>query len=551
MKKVLLLMAAGMMAASAANAADLVPEVLEGQLVTAISPDGRYVTSEEQGNVIITDITTGEHWDYSPGDDWTLYYSFGNGNCWSKTGVMVGCTKQDGDPAIWDNGSWKYLPNADNRTVYLTAINGDATHIIGNVGVIASDKAEHGITYIPAMWTLNGSGQWEGPQILPYPTVDWTGRAPQMINVICISDDAQTLLGQVQDYSGMYPFPIKYTKDADGNWQYTMLAQNYCNPDKVQFPTWIEDAPEQPNPEDFMNDAEYADYQAALEKYWETFDPADMPDPLDYMSGDMKTKYEELAAEYLTAAQEYNTMLETFFAALNKAAEKTTAFLFNNAVMTPDGRQGAVSSNDVTIPDPTNPWDTETINTPLYLDLVNDTDEWRAFPNHKSLIVSDIAWDSTLLGYTDDGIRHAYIRPAATGEWIPFEQHIQSTCPETYNFIQENCVHTYEITDYITGDTTSAVDDCILGVMRMTPDMSIFTSYAENVWDLSDTAPWYYSYILPTKALTLGVKDLVNPDDAEAPVEYFDLTGRRLTAPAPGTIVITRQGTTVTKTIVR
>lgn len=49
-----------------------------------------------------------------------------------------------------------------------------------------------------------------------------------------------------------------------------------------------------------------------------------------------------------------------------------------------------------------------------------------------------------------------------------------------------------------------------------------------------------------------GVADIINDnDDANAPVQYYDLRGMRIDNPAPGTIVLRRQGTTVTKVIVK
>ena len=45
--------------------------------------------------------------------------------------------------------------------------------------------------------------------------------------------------------------------------------------------------------------------------------------------------------------------------------------------------------------------------------------------------------------------------------------------------------------------------------------------------------------------------DAIGVDNADAPVEYFNLLGVRVANPAAGELVIKRQGETVTKTIVR
>lgn len=75
-------------------------------------------------------------------------------------------------------------------------------------------------------------------------------------------------------------------------------------------------------------------------------------------------------------------------------------------------------------------------------------------------------------------------------------------------------------------------------------------------------APGYYDVeanfndktMTVTKVIPTGINDIngeVNTENEDAPAEYFNLQGQRITAPAPGQLVIMRRGTTVTKLIAR
>jgi len=57
---------------------------------------------------------------------------------------------------------------------------------------------------------------------------------------------------------------------------------------------------------------------------------------------------------------------------------------------------------------------------------------------------------------------------------------------------------------------------------------------------------------LVIKSANTGVEDVLQgADNNDAPVEYYDLQGRRINEPAAGTVVIRRQGTDVQKIVIR
>lgn len=99
-----------------------------------------------------------------------------------------------------------------------------------------------------------------------------------------------------------------------------------------------------------------------------------------------------------------------------------------------------------------------------------------------------------------------------------------------------------------------------------TPDASIFGTLKDNTITFPkkaliarelnyDDANWYYAndngefkVVLPDGA---GISDITADVDANVPVQYFNLQGQRIVNPAAGQLVIKRQGSTVTKEIVK
>lgn len=72
-----------------------------------------------------------------------------------------------------------------------------------------------------------------------------------------------------------------------------------------------------------------------------------------------------------------------------------------------------------------------------------------------------------------------------------------------------------------------------------------------NSFTLTTNASWRITGMTITTDVTVGVSDVTVENDANAPVEYYNLQGVRVDNPAAGQLVIRRQGNTVTKMVVR
>lgn len=74
--------------------------------------------------------------------------------------------------------------------------------------------------------------------------------------------------------------------------------------------------------------------------------------------------------------------------------------------------------------------------------------------------------------------------------------------------------------------------------------------YYTKLKDNGDDPDFYVEAQEPGSYLVDVVDDTMNPDDAFAPAEYFDLQGRRVANPRQGGVYIVRRGNTSTKTLI-
>ena len=79
----------------------------------------------------------------------------------------------------------------------------------------------------------------------------------------------------------------------------------------------------------------------------------------------------------------------------------------------------------------------------------------------------------------------------------------------------------------------------------------VLDPYMGKVWGakLAEVTPYYDPEISST--LPTGIETIDTDSNVNAPVEYYNLQGRRINAPMAGQIVIRRQGTTVSKILVK
>lgn len=300
MKKSLLLLASAFVAASAFAANDAV--VYEDLMLQKMSSDANWLVSDDgSGSIVILDQANNKKYVCVGDADTGPNYSLGLGNCVSNNGVVLATTNLSGsDPAYWENGEWKLLPvdENDNGICHGNGITPDGTRICGIVGTAEISIDATSIMVLPVVWTKGADGNFGKYTILPHPELDFTGRIPQYITAVAISDDGKTIVGQIRDFTGMSPQPIVYTEGADGKWEYTLLMESLFNPEGTEWPVWPGD--DAPYIQEYMTQAQLAAYQQAVEKYEEADaeHQANKPMPEDYLSPEERAQWEEAVANW-------------------------------------------------------------------------------------------------------------------------------------------------------------------------------------------------------------------------------------------------------------
>lgn len=576
MKHFLLFSASAVLTVSGALAATDGPKSYPNLYIGSVSPDGRYIESTIDGTLTIVDRDTDKEYTYqSDLNNAQIYYSAGDGNCWSANGIMVGNTEVNGGGGYWQNGEWFILPNPDNRNVYPKGINPDGTVICATATIVSSDNAPAGYNDVPLVWTLGTDGKWSVPTVLPYPDKDFTGRTPQAVFPLVISDDGKTIAAQLIDYSGTMPAPMLYTQDDKGEWSYRYVGQDLINPDKLTFPEWEEDAPVAPQPEDFISDPEKkAEWQRLYDAWVDDMQSNPYPDAEDYMSVEDAEKYNAAVAEYNEKATAYNDMLINFLTTFSEVQDKSLFFPINQVYMDGEAKWIALSGTHATFSNPDDPTELIEITSPVVINLADDSTETYSVPDIKNISVSAIAQDGSLLAFTGDANSTAYIKRPGSDWRNLYDWLVDNTPESSHDWLKANLLHTYSYTDYLTGDSYNYVDEPMMELCTCTPDLGVITIRATNIWDLDNDPNDYYGYVIPTNAKISGISAPASEGtltltartggvietNRTADIDVYDMQGRHVfnatnangrihTGLTPGIYTIKAQTATQTKVL--
>lgn len=538
MKK-LLLLALG--ATSFSALAAVTPVTLDNMMWNKMSANGQYAVSEIYGNLSIYNVNTKQQVDFFA-DDKGHYYSVGLGNAVSNDGIVVATTSEQLKPQYWDGSKWvllSYDTEKDDASHMANGITPDGSRICGSLG-LSPMTLEEQIMLVPAYWDRNSDGSYGEYKTLPHPDTDWTGRVPQYITALSISDDAKTIVGEVVDYSGFVHDPIVYKQAADGSWSYSLPLHELLNPENVQFPEWPGDSPAQPKPEDFMSEEEQTAYQTAYDAWMAGGFVGDMPEATDYMTPEEVTAYNTAVAEYNLAYNEwsvkYNAFTDVFFPLLEKAPQ----IVFNATLINPEGTH-IYPIVSVTYPNPDpNAWERF-----LQKDTTWDVDlasnNIVKYEGESSVSATCITSDCIL---ASSGLQafpsQSFV--LKDGEITSMYDYLLARDPELKEWMETNLIHSIEQYDPVSDDIIS-VEMTITGMAFASRDMKVLGLTMVNVWDTDEDAPYFYAHILDFNQS--GVSN-VAVSDSDCPVEYFNLQGIRIAEPANG-LFIRRQGNSVSK----
>ena len=467
-----------------------------------LSPDGKYLFSEEEGTCVVFDVKDSVSYYY--GEDGVDSYSFGMGNFSNSMGIVTGSIGSA--PAYWKDGKWYELPmGGQTKEGYNDAdgVTADGKLIVGSIskGDFTTGTT---MTYFPAIWRMNADGTYSDPELLPYPATDFTGRVPQYVTARAVSSDGKVIAGQVQSWDGFAAYPVVWTLDDEGKYQLKEVALDVvCDPN-VTFPKYPTYEPEYPSVEDFMSTDEVTAYNEDYAKYNDSLDLYNQqiidkyptrPSMEDYLvDPDGQKAYSDAMDKYEKDSQAYSDSVEVFdevyYTAITGAA-----FVFNEVHLSANGKYYL---SIIVAPDP-NADPMSWFPTNIYYPAVIDLETGKVTSIEATNMIGSTVTDEGMVIASSPAVeytRQAYV--VAPGETKPvlFADWVKAKNPAVLDWLKENFSYdgvTYSYDEEYNLVETAFTDSLITGSMFATPDGTKFVSY---VWDaFTETGGWNSFFI--------------------------------------------------------
>lgn len=515
------------------------PVMYEDVALSSVSPNGIWAAGQvSEGMIAILNMETGKQWRYSSNGG-SINYFLGIGNVISNDGTVIGATRTD-DAAYWKDGKWTTLqvphPEFVNNTGSITP---DGSVICGGIGLATMASDADDVMLGPAVWYRQDDGSYGMAVPLPHPMTDFTGRLPQYVTAIAISDDGKTVGGKIVDYTGYVSQPIIYTCDDNGEWTYTVFGEDLINPRNTQFPEWPGDLDEDilmPTPEWYMTPEQLEAFMEAFEEWDNTGTP---PLYQDFMTPEQIAEYNAAMKEYIAIVGPWQEKFNAFMDVYYSIIRNSSTFAYNNERISPDGKyylttvqmRGSSSAG-------------RSGSMPLLYDIKAGT--YETFPSSLHLTTSGITADYSILAYTpasgmDTGTRKGYIFPKMAAEPISIYDYLSANNPDLGVWMTDNMTHEIALG---LDDNYELVTEVMLstGIPIATPDLSLVITYNSTLswWDYF--GPELISFVMPgtssdgVKRVTpgSGLRVELLPDGtllASGPastVDVYDITGRRV-----------------------
>ena len=477
MKKALLLsglLAAGVPAMWSFDA----PTICESTSFQGISPNGRYLASSLFGTVVIYDLEAGVQYDYVGSEYGEPFYSEGLGNYVSNTGVVLGSTTSESDAAYWENGEWHQLetPLSEGVSNLSNGVTPDGSRICGSVGLAPVSVDGNSLMMAPAYWDRQADGTYGTCNVLPYPTVDQTGRLPQYVTANYISEDGKTIAGQIRDCRGFVHIPIVYIQDDSGEWSYTIVAKDTFYSADFVFPEYPGDGPEYPAAENYLEGDDKAAYDEAYQKFVDSGDWSLYPAAEDFLTGDAKGAFEAAKAEYEAWELKFNAYTELYDQYMNAVPQ----FNFNDVKLSPDGKTYYSASLLSDYSDPL-AWSPTIIGTPCAIDI--ESGEIKKYEFDKSLYITAVPNDEVLLVSSGVGSMPMEGYLIKDDELIPVQDYLGALSPDLKTWVDDNLVH--ELETVYDEETESFIYESlyVTGNLLASADLKIMSMWNDCPWD--------------------------------------------------------------------
>lgn len=503
------------------------PQVFPDTYLYAISPNGQYGVSHLTSGLKIYNFVTGQVDEFF---NETVYYSAGIGKCVSNNGIILG-SSDDVNAEYFKDGEWYTLdvPEEASSTCLSNAITPDGSRICGSIGVSGISLEGDALMQIPVIWNATADGYGQAVK-LPYPELDFTGRVPQYVTAVDISDDGKKVIGQVVSATGMLCYPILYTEGADGKWSYELVHPELYTIPGLEFPKYPGEGPQQPQAQEYMTVEEEAAYDQALQEYYDSGYTLPYPVATDFLSPEAKEEYDADMEKYQEEYDEWNTAFYAWFYAFDKVLAIAPNDEFNSVRISPDGKTYGYT---VSVSDPFDPWAASTYNVWIF---DADSDVITKYNHTGDLNLSYLGNGFALASSSIQAVSNSYV--LKDGMCDSMIWWMNSQCPAYAGWINENMRFSYE--DMVINEETGeyeivTIEDALMtGHATGTPDLSHLALSVQNVWDYSTE---FDAYLFDVKAGTAGVQSVRPAVDGEQVI--YDLHGRRLnSASAPGIYII-------------
>lgn len=537
-------------------------EIIDGAYLTGISDNGQWIVGQGDGEgyLYIRDLVNNKTYQAGGGlrDDGTGYTaSLGKGI--SNDGTTIALV--NGIPHYWTPSSNKWTPlpgKAVDGSAVVGSISADGNLIIGSIGDTGTTTDDVLMTN-PCIWHLQSDGSYSEPEMLPHPSRDFTGKIPQYINLISMSEDGTVIGAVMTDWSGKYQLPYIFKKDADGNWTYENIGLPLLNPNNIEMvenPGYFDYL--QPNPEDYMTDEQ-------MNAFWVAF-PAWASDPkitslsdeeqkyaqfefmASFMDEDKRKSFLEELDFYVAEARKWNQQNEQFIKFQQALAESGMNFMMNNIVISPDGQYAYCTAEKTIISDPTQgEAGIYNVYFPVRVELASGSaTEYSA---DMDLVVTSVSADGSILCrqriMDDYWPSEGYIYPQGEAEGMTIPEFIRNNgSKEAYTWMersmyQEVIVGANEFGGLQYGDIFA------VGIPYCTPDLNYLACANSTMYWTNDfyTNFNYVSFVLETGIdEESGVAEIGNVENTSirvsegsilingkvAALDIFDLSGKKV-----------------------
>ena len=455
-----------------------------------VSPNGEWI-GNRAGDTAIYNNITGESVEY-------VEVGLGIGNSIANSGLAVGDINDRA--AILYNGE---IIQPEELMAYwfcdINAITPDGSRICGIVNTETGNQ-----TFMrPFVAEINEIGNVVELMLLPYPKEDLLGYPPQYCTAVWISDDGQTVLGQVTDWSGqVINYPIVYTQDDNGEWEYSLPTESLFNPGNIYIPeNPALTEPEYPEPENFMSGLRLSAYQQAYEN-WEA-GLGEEPDPLEYMSEEQQKRFMEVFEFYNLWWNDKEAAIKEYNRVIAEVKKASPSFGDNASALHPSGDYFMTLS--------ILPGENDEPNYSIYRFNTRDKG-YQKFdsPEGRNYFPTQVLPDgTTLLSLPRNENPSTYMLLPGKTEFVSFSSFLQPDYPEIVSWLKDN---------FPAGD----------GWVTMSYDMSVITGaltdaqFGEKFDDIN--GPLNSTYILNDLQLA-GIDEIAATNGNDGVYRVFNLQG--------------------------